>query len=373
MQSCDFYIGIMSGTSLDGIDIALVTFKQNKTKLIDSVTVPYQHKTKEKIDTLVNSRECSLHLLCEVDRQIATEYTSAVLELLKINNLEPQQIKAIGCHGQTIKHSPNNDIPYTFQIGDPNTLAALSGITTVADFRRKDIALGGQGAPLTPAFHQHAFQDKEKNRLIINIGGITNVTILPKENSPLEIIGFDTGPGNTLMDHFFQMNFQQPYDKSGDLAKQGKILKPLIDHILKSETYFELPPPKSTGTDYFNLAWFDSFNPNLIDSNKPIDLLATLNELTAITIASAINKLPISVDEIYFCGGGIHNTTLVKSIKKHTGINYFSTEKLGVQPDYLEAIAFAWFAKNTLEGKTSNLPSVTSASKPTILGGIFFP
>jgi len=365
------YVGLMSGTSLDGIDVVIVNFANNDIRLIASSTTPYQKTTKQQIESAVNSNSFSLDLLCQLDRQISKEYTSAALTLLKKNNIRQDQIAAIGCHGQTIKHNPKIDNGYTLQIGDPNTLAALSDITVVADFRRKDVALGGDGAPLVPAFHQYAFQHDHINRAIINIGGITNITLLPKLQSPDEIIGFDTGPGNTLLDHFCFEYFNQPFDKDGSIAKTGLANLELINTILKNEPYFSNPIPKSTGTDYFNMDWYDHFVSKHKQTLSKEDQLATLTELSALSIAQAIQKLPTKPDEIYYCGGGQSNTYLMQRLHSLTQLESLSTEQLNLHPNWVEAVAFAWFSKNTLAHKTSTLSSVTSASKISILGGIF--
>ena len=365
------YIGIMSGTSLDGIDVVIVDFRTNDIQLIAHSTTPYEGTTRQQIDNAVNSKSFSLDLLCQLDRQISKEYASAVTTLLKINNIGHDQIIAIGCHGQTIKHDPKLENGYTLQIGDPNTLAALCNITVVADFRRKDVALGGDGAPLTPAFHLFAFQDEHKNRAIINIGGISNITLLPNRQSSEDVIGFDSGPGNTLLDHYCLEYFNQPYDAYGAIAKTGRANANLINTILKNEPYFSDPIPKSTGTDYFNINWFNRFSSKHNATLSKEDQLATLTELSALSIAQAIQKLPTKPDEIYYCGGGQSNTYLMQRLHALTQLESFSTEQLNIHPDWVEAIAFAWFAKNTLAQKTSTLSSVTSACKTSILGGIY--
>lgn len=365
-----YYIGIMSGTSLDGIDIVITDITQNDATLIAQSTTPYSDDIKQKIETSVNSSLVSLHSFCQLDVQIAKAYAKAVNELLAKNNIKPNEITAIGCHGQTIKHAPNDEHAYTLQIGDPNTLAALTDITTVADFRRKDIALGGQAAPLAPAFHQFMFSSSNINRAIVNIGGISNLTILPKDQN-IPIIGFDTGPGNTLLDHFCSKYFNLNYDKNGELAALGKTDNNLLNLIIDKETYFSQPPAKSTGTDYFTLDWFSKYLNQFNKTLSPHDQLATLTELTALTITLALKQLSIKVDEIYICGGGAHNDTLVQHIRQLSDLPTNSTETLGLHPDWVEAVAFAWFAKNTLEGKYSNSPTVTSSSRNAILGGIF--
>lgn len=373
MSNQPYYIGIMSGTSLDGIDVALCQFDGSQVDLIDHSSTPYKATIKQQLDTLVNSQQTDLAIMCQLDRYLAQQYAQATNELLAKNKLSPEQVSAIGCHGQTLKHDPTQQLAYTLQIGDPNTLASLTQITTVSDFRRKDIALGGQGAPLAPAFHQQIFSHPLHTRVIINIGGIANITLLPKESQSHSIVGFDTGPGNTLMDHFCQRHWKKNFDHLGEIASQGHSDAALIEFILKHEGYFHLESPKSTGTDYFNLEWFDAFLQQSGQTIEPINQLATLNELTAITIAQGIKQLSLPIDEIYCCGGGSHNQTLLNNLTKHTSIKAQTTAQLGLHPDWVEACAFAWFAKNTLEKQPSNLPHITSASKKSILGGIYFP
>lgn len=372
-MSASYFIGIMSGTSLDGIDVVIVDFNQHPAQLIASSTTPYSPEIKNQIETLVNSDSCSLSIFCQLDRKIAKAYATSVLDLLNQHNINTAEINAIGCHGQTIKHDPNHEHAYTLQIGDPNTLAALTNIKTVADFRRKDIALGGQGAPFAPAFHQFAFQHELKNRAIINIGGIANITLLPAYSLKQDVIGFDTGPGNTLMDHYCSKHLNEPFDKNGAFAATGQANQELIQFILNKEPYFSLSSPKSTGTDFFNLKWYEDYLKQQMITQSHSDALATLTELTACSITLEIKKLKLYIDEIYYCGGGQLNKTLMKNLSKLTSLESSSTEKLNIHPDWVEATAFAWFAKNTLENKTSNLPSVTSASKNAILGGIFNP
>ncbi len=366
-----YFIGIMSGTSLDGIDVVIVDFNNATTQLIASSTTPYEPDIKQEIENTVNSKLCSLHDFCQLDRKIAKAYASAVTTLLAKNNIPASQIKAIGCHGQTIKHDPNIEHGYSLQIGDPNTLSALCNISVVADFRRKDVALGGQGAPLAPAFHQYAFQSTDYTRAIINIGGIANITILPKPGSDKMITGFDTGPGNTLLDHLCLKYFNQAYDKNGALAKTGHVNSELLSSIIKNESFFELSPPKSTGTDTFNLNWLDNHIAQTNTQISPTDLLTTVTELTALTIANSITQLKIKPEELYYCGGGQSNQFLMSRLYDLTQLNSLSTDQLGIHPDWVEAVAFAWFAKNTLQNKTSNQPSVTQVSKATILGGIY--
>lgn len=370
ISSPQYYIGIMSGTSLDGIDTVLVDFSDKKIHFIDGQTTPYKLSTKQSIEQLINNSKSSLSLLSETDRNIALQYSDCVTELVKRNNLTADDIIAIGSHGQTLRHSPNSAPSYTLQIGDPSTIAAKTHITTVADFRKKDIALDGQGAPFAPAFHNFAFHSKDKSRVILNIGGIANITLLDKTQHSEALSGFDTGPGNTLMDHYCQQFLNLNYDPNGEIASSGSFDKELINSIINTDPYFSLKPPKSTGTDYFNLTWLSQYVD--IHSFNKHDALAILCELSAQSIAQAINQLPLNIDEIYFCGGGSHNQYLIKRISQLCSPPLYSSEKLEVHPDWVEAIAFAWLARNTLSKKATHLKSITSATRNSIIGGIYY-
>ena len=310
----------------------------------------------------------SIDNLGQLDIDVARFYAEVVNQTLMVQKIDSSQICAIGCHGQTIRHSPLVDPVYTLQIGDPNTLAARCGITTVADFRRRDMAHGGQGAPLAPAFHQFLFRSGEVDRAIINIGGIANVSYLPADpNEP--VIGFDTGPGNTLLDYWIKKNRNLGYDDNGDWASEGSVIKQLLQTMLDSEPYFQQALPKSTGTEYFNPGWLEKF----IESEfNPVDVQSTLVELTATTIIRGINLLPRQPEHCYVCGGGTHNQLLMNRLDNLLeNSNLTSTETIGMNPDFVEAVAFAWLAQETLNLRSGNLPSVTNANCPTILGGIY--
>ncbi|MBV8802059.1 MAG: anhydro-N-acetylmuramic acid kinase, partial [Gammaproteobacteria bacterium] len=299
--------------------------------------------------------------LANLDVILGKRFAETVNTLLKNQSLYSHQIKAIGSHGQTIRHYP--DRQFTLQIGDPNIIAAETGITTISDLRRGDMAYGGQGAPLVPAFHQYVLSDHAKDRVIVNIGGIANITLLPAKNN--NVIAFDTGPGNTLLDAWTEKHLQKPYDANGDWASQGKINQSLLEKLLSDE-YFNLTGPKSTGREYFNLTWLSEYLPkDLI----PVDVQATLTALTAHSIIRSINQyLPNS--EILICGGGVHNNFLMRLL---TCLKQplCSTQNYGINPDLMEAMAFAWLAKQTIDRKPGNIPSVTGAKCPAILGGIY--
>jgi len=287
--------------------------------------------------------------------------------LLAKASVKPAQVVAIGSHGQTVRHMPNLPHPFSLQIGDASTIATLCAIDTVADFRRKDIALGGQGAPLVPAFHQQLFHDVEQDRVILNIGGISNITWLDRANN--QTLGFDTGPGNTLLDCWYQQHHQGNYDKSGAWADTGQANQQLLDKLLQ-HPYFKASAPKSTGRELFNLAWLQQYLTDFPALLAP-DIQATLSELTAVSIANDIKQLA-NVSQVFVCGGGIYNLDLIERLSVQLGdITIASTDALGLAPQWVEAIAFAWLAYCFVERKTSNLPAVTGAKKAAILGALY--
>lgn len=361
----ELYIGLMSGTSVDGIDAALVDFSQAQPKLVGHHYAPWHPTLRAQILALCQPGADEINRLGELEVALGKQFALAANTLLAQNNLTAKQICAIGSHGQTIRHHPQHG--FSLQIGDPNIIAAATNITTVADFRRRDIALGGQGAPLVPAFHQVIFKPTTCARVILNIGGIANITLLPL-NSMQPSLGFDTGPGNTLFDAWAEKHLQQPCDAHGAWGRQGQIQENLLQRML-DDVFFLLPAPKSTGREYFNLSWLEKFS---VTDIQPVDVQATLVELTAQTIVRAI-AAHFAQAEILICGGGVHNLFLLERLKS-CGKNYTfaSTEKFGVHPDWVEAMAFAWLAKQTLEHKVGNLPAVTGAKQASVLGGVYY-
>ena len=365
----ELYIGLMSGTSVDGIDAVLVDFSNEQARVIGNLYKTYTQELREKILALCEPGHNEIERLGELDVLLGKAFAATVHELLHQHQLSSETIRAIGSHGQTIRHQPHQPHRFTLQIGDPSTIAAETGITTVADFRRRDIAHGGQGAPLVPAFHQHMFFDEKNDRAIVNIGGIANVTLLTKKN---EVLGFDTGPGNILLDALIGHHQQKQQDHQGIWAKTGKMQNDLLD-LLLSDPYFKKAAPKSTGREYFNLAWLNHYLQTSKKQYAPQDVQATLVELTACTILSAIKK-QMQHGEILVCGGGIHNHFLQERLYELAQPHFMiaSTEKYGIDPDWVEAIAFAWLAKQTIQKQPGNLPSVTGADKKAILGGIYY-
>lgn len=358
------YLGLMSGTSMDSMDGALVDFSANTPRLLATRTKPFDPSLRQQLLELCQTpAHPALGLL---DQQLGEQFAQLALELLKQTGIDVEQVRAIGSHGQTVFHQPpaNGQNGFSVQIADPNVIAYRTGITTVADFRRRDMAAGGQGAPLVPAFHRAVFHAANRDRIIVNLGGMANITILPASG---KVTGFDTGPGNVLLDGWINRHLNKPYDENGQWAASGNINQELLDRWLR-EPYFHRAPPKSTGRELFNMEWLDRH----IDSAlKPADVQATLTALTARSIADAIASHASSTQEIFVCGGGAHNTQLIKQLGAYTRLPVESTSALGMNPQWVEAVAFAWLAKQAMEGKTGNLPEVTGARHAVTLGGIY--
>jgi len=364
----DYYIGLMSGTSMDAIDAALVSIDDNHTQLIKSHNHPLPESVTNKLHALIAcGKDARLDDCMTLDVELGQLFADAVIALLTDSGIQANQIKAIGSHGQTAYHHPEGMHPYTLQIGDPNIIAEMTGITTVADFRRRDLCVGGQGAPLAPAFHQFAFHSDTENRAIINIGGIANISVLPADNN-LPIYGFDTGPGNTLLDQWAMKYLGKSMDLNGEFARSGTCNNELLLQLL-SDDYFSSPIPKSTGREYFNLKWL---NKNMgLEKISPEDIQATLTELTIQSISMAIKEHAPAVQHIYVCGGGSHNPLLMSGLQRASGLPVDDSSSCGIGPDWVEAVAFAWLASKTLNAQPANLPSVTGARSKVILGGIY--
>lgn len=369
-KQANYYVGLMSGTSMDGIDAALVELTPDSDpRLIGHHSHPYSPELRRNLLALCQPGDNEIDRLGELDIQVGEGFAKATLQLIKENDCRREQIRAIGSHGQTLRHRPGAQHPFSLQIGDANTIAQRTGITTVADFRRRDISAGGQGAPLVPAFHQAIFQSRDKNRVILNIGGIANITWLSR-NTAEPVTGFDTGPGNTLLDHWIARHRQLDLDRDGAWGAKGKIIPSLLDQMM-TDTYFSQSAPKSTGTEYFNLDWM---GPILGDDavSASCDVQATLTELTALSITRAIDQHYPAAEQLLVCGGGVHNGYLMGRLAANLpSIEVSSTAKLCVDPDWIEAMAFAWLAHRTLEGLPGNLPSVTGAEEAVVLGGIY--
>jgi len=358
----------MSGTSLDGVDVVATDFAEFPPRLLYCTTAPYSASLQDRLRRLCRSQTTSLDELYSLDAELGEVYAQVVNAALQQAGIAKQQVIAIGCHGQTIRHSPDSKTPYTVQIGDPNRVAARSGIDTVADFRRKDIALGGQAAPLAPAFHRFLFRSSDEDRAVINIGGIANITYLPADfDQPIQ--GFDTGPGNTLLDYWIQRHRNKAYDDGGDWARKGRINNEILKQMVASEAYFHQPAPKSTGTEYFNPDWLAAF---VNDSSDAVSIQATLVELTAVTIARELRTLPALPGSCYLCGGGARNHFLIERLALALPeCRVATTADLGLDPDFVEASAFAWLARERINLRAANVPEVTRARQTALLGGIY--
>lgn len=377
LHNNNYYIGLISGTSMDAIDCVLTEINNNQIRLIDSLSYPIPNKLYEKLNELVkNDSENNqnynkfelIKLLYKTDAELGEVFANSVLEILSKNNLSSHQITAIGSHGQTIYHEPTKPHGFSLQIGNPHVIAAKTKIQTISNFRSLDIAYGGQGAPLVPIFHKEVFMDKTKVRAIVNIGGISNITFL--NHSEEKILGFDTGPGNTLLDLWFKKNnpdSKYEYDKDGDFANLGKVNNELLTLFL-DDPYFYLPPPKSTGREYFNLDWLNKFSFAFNEINSK-DIQRTLVELTALTINNQILKFCPNVNEVYICGGGVHNKLLINRIKNLVNKYSGTTCNLNVPADWVEAMAFAYFSYKNINKQTVNLKNITGSSSDNCILG----
>jgi anhydro-N-acetylmuramic acid kinase len=371
-MSDSLYVGLMSGTSIDSIDAALINCQNHEIALLETHEHAIPAQVQQRIAALSHSGENEIEAMGVLDRELGALFATATLALLSKAGCAADSIIAIGSHGQTIRHRPvsaghSPEHAFTLQIGDPNTIAETTGITTVADFRRRDIAAGGEGAPLAPAFHAAAFAKPGVNRAIVNIGGIANATLLAGNEL---CAGFDTGPGNTLLDHWIERFDGSKYDQDGRWSSEGQTIDQLYS-VLMQEEYFARLGPRSTGKELFNLAWLEPHLAQLTEPD-PRNVQTTLAEVTAQSIAGAIAGHEMHVDEVYVCGGGARNTDLMRRLyQKVSPAILDSTAALGMEPEWVEAAAFAWFAHRTVEGAASNAPVVTGSAGLRVLGGIF--
>ena len=361
------FIGLMSGTSLDGIDCVIVDLAGDTPALITADCHALPDNLRHDVLTLCADKQAPLAELGRLDIELGRCFAEAAIKTLAAAGVVAQEIEAIGSHGQTVFHQPNSAAPFSLQLGDPNTIAERTGITTIADFRRRDMAAGGQGAPLAPLLHQHCCASQNKNRAIVNIGGIANITLLLANGAR---VAFDTGPGNVLMDHWVARHKSTHFDKNGEWAKGGSVDTALLAELM-SEPYLALAAPKSTGRELFNGAWLEQRLASLKQRPSPQDIQATLLEFTATTLSTAL-LAGMRQGEIYLCGGGAHNTALLKRIGKlMPGYYVGTTAEIGIDPDWLEAMAFAWMAQQTLDGVAVVTSPFTGAKKPVMLGGIY--
>lgn len=371
MSNRQLYIGLMSGTSADGIDAALVDMQTTPPRLIATHRLPFSSELRARIHAISLPGDNEIDRMGELDMELGRHFAQCTLDLLARANLTPNQIIAIGSHGQTIRHRPPGTTVncFTLQIGDPNVIAELTGITTVADFRRRDMAAGGQGAPLVPAFHRALFHSTAQDKVIVNIGGMANITWLPSGG---EVCGFDTGPGNVLMDSWINECQGCSYDKQGNWAASGEVIKELLDALL-SDPFFNQPFPKSTGREHFNRQWLNQHLQQLPLTPATQDVQATLLELTVRSIVESIELLSQTTKEILVCGGGAFNTRLLERLTELLpNCPVKTTAGRGIDPQWIEAMAFAWLAQQTIERKPGNLCAVTGAKREVVLGGVYY-
>ena len=361
------FLGLMSGTSADGIDAALVQFPtEGGCRFVHGHMFGWPPALRAELVALGQGREpASLDALGQLDARVGIAFAEAANGLLAQAGVDRAQVRAIGSHGQTIRHRPTAEPAFTWQLGDASRIAELTGIATVADFRRRDVAAGGQGAPLMPAFHLAMLGSGDEDRAVLNLGGIANLSLIARDGS---LRGFDTGPANALLDGWCQRHLGTPFDADGAFAAGGRVDAALLARLL-AEPWFALPPPKSTGREQFHLDWVQARldEPAL----APADVQATLLELTAATVADALLAHLPGVRRLLVCGGGVRNPPLLRRIgARLPGVAVVSSAEHGLDPDFMEAMGFAWLARETLAGRSSNLPAVTGARGPRILGAI---
>ena len=373
------YLGLISGTSADGIDAALVRFDnddpQSRCELVHGKTFAWDAALRARLVELGQGGEItSLDELGTLDVRIAEAFADAALSLLREADVAASDVRALGSHGQTVRHrphgaafdghAPDKRFPFTMQLGDGNVIAERTGIATIADFRRRDVAAGGHGAPLLPALHAALLSSKDEDRAALNLGGIANLTLLPMHG---DVRGFDTGPANALMDAWCERHTGKAFDANGDFAASGNVDEGLLARLL-DDAWFALPPPKSTGREQFHLDWVAS---KLRGDESPADVQATLLELSAATVADALRAAQPDTKRLLACGGGVHNPRLLARIAARLpGVVVESSAVHGVDPDFVEAMGFAWLARQTLLGRPGNLPSVTGARGPRVLGAL---
>ncbi len=359
----EIYVGLMSGTSLDGVDAVLAEFGGGKPRLLASACVPFDAGLRRELLALNTTGADEIERAALAGNKLAGKYAAAVAEVLARSNTTKAGVRAIGCHGQTVRHRPERG--YTTQIGNAALLAELTGICVVADFRSRDVAAGGQGAPLVPAFHATVFADAAEDRVAINLGGIANLTFLPRDGG---VTGFDSGPGNCLLDLWASRHLRTPHDERGGWASGGRAIPELLDRMLQ-DPYFVAAPPKSTGRDLFNESWLQRC---LKGDENPQAVQATLLELTARSLANAIARHCPGARRLIVCGGGAKNDALMRRLAALSAPAVLETsDRHGIDPQLVEATAFAWLARQSLDGKAGNLPSVTGARGARVLGAIY--
>lgn len=361
------FVGVMSGTSMDGIDVALASFDDGRAAMLAASSQPWPPALVDELRHLASGRAVPAVRLAELDVLLGEQFAAAVLGLLQDNGIDPAAVSAIGCHGQTVAHSPARHPPATLQLGDANVIAERTAITTVNDFRRRDLACGGQGAPLAPAFHEAFMRSPAEDRVVLNLGGIANITVLPADSGDATR-GFDTGPANCLIDLWYRRHHRGDYDADGAWAATAAPDPDLLAALL-DDPYFSLAHPKSTGTQYFSSDWLDSRLSHYRDL-APAVVQSTLAALTVESVSTAVRGAAPHTRRVLVCGGGAHNSHLLRGLSARLGLPVESTALHGIAPDWIEALAFAWLARQTLAGRPGNLTGVTGAAARRILGAI---
>jgi len=374
----NLYVGSITGTSVDGLDIALLDLTDG-IELLAASTTEFPESLRATLLALGQPGQDNLDEIGAVDAMLGSFTGNAILNFLERLAIPPDQITAIGSHGQTIRHRPDLAHPFTWQIGDPNRIAELTGITTVADFRRRDMAAGGQGAPLVPAFHEALFRTSEESRVLLNVGGISNITWLPADPT-ISVTGFDTGPGNGLLDAWHARHNDAPYDADGAWARTGQTVPALLSKLM-ADPYLDRAPPKSTGREVFNLAWLEQQAD--LNERVPEDVQRTLLEFTAASVVDAMRRWAQPADRLVVCGGGRHNGFLMERLAVLAGVpvqalgsemlanEASGSESMAFDGDALEAAAFAWLAARRLDHLPGNAAAVTGASGPRVLGAVY--
>lgn len=355
------YIGVMSGTSLDAVDVVLCKVTHSTCKLIHAYSKDIPNKLKQEVLESIHSAQTLQHI-GELNVKLGLLFAKAIKEFLKKYDINKNSISAIGLHGQTLWHNPSGEYPFSMQLGDPNIVYAKTAITTIADFRRQDIANGGEGAPFAPAFHKKVFSHLGKNTAVLNIGGMANITLLEKK-----LQGWDVGCGNVLLDYWIQKTQNKPYDMHGNFAASGKIDEALLQNFLQDK-YFQKKPPKSTGREYFNPLWLEK-HLHKLPNIKNADIQRTLIELVAKSVANDLKNTDVTL--LIVCGGGAKNSFLMRRLEALCKISIFTSDELGVSSDFMEAMAFAWLAYMRMHDKKVKLKSVTGAKRNSLLGAIY--
>ncbi len=371
MPPGELFIGLISGTSVDAVDCALCDFSRCDSPLLASHCEPIPAGLRNRLLAHSSPQTTTLSALGSMDVELGELFARAAMQLLGRSPHDRKAIRAIGSHGQTLYHSPDSPFPFTLQIADPNVIAARTGITTIADFRRMDMALGGQGAPLAPLFHQSIFRSPDRHRAILNLGGIANLTFLPKDPEQ-PVVGLDTGPASGLMDAWILRHRQKRFDKGGQWALSGSVHSALLQRLL-ADPYFNRPTPKSTGREYFSLQWLDH---QLQQSGLTLlpaeDVQATLLEFSARTVVDGFLLTTAPPEQLVVCGGGIYNDALLRRIRTLAPqTEVFSSAELGIPPDWVEAMTFAWLAWRRVCGSTVDCTRLTGARQPALLGGLY--